>query len=52
VAQKQAGEVLQTWVSPPIAREVKRQAIVERRSVSAVVRNVLEDALRPARRDR
>jgi predicted transcriptional regulator len=40
------GEVLQAWVSPELARELKQLAEQERRSVSAVIRLALEDQLR------
>jgi predicted transcriptional regulator len=40
------GEVVQAWVSPDLARELKQLAEQERRSVSAVIRLALEDQLR------
>ena len=40
------GEVVQAWVSPDLARELKLLAEQERRSVSAVMRLAVEDQLR------
>ena len=37
------GEVVQAWVSPDLARELKQLAEQERRSVSAVIRLAIED---------
>jgi hypothetical protein len=36
-------EIVATWVSSTLATELKRQAEVDRRSVSSLVRNVLQD---------
>ena len=47
VATKQTGVVLQSWVSPALAAELKRHAEAERRSVSSTIRLALEDRLRP-----
>ena len=40
------GEVVQAWVSPDLARELKQLAEHERRSVSAVIRLAIKDQLR------
>jgi hypothetical protein len=40
-----AGRVIQTWLSPALAEQVKQQAERERRSVSALVRIAVEDRL-------
>jgi hypothetical protein len=46
-AQSPAGEVVQSWVPPELARDLRQQAERERRSVSAVIRLAIEDALQP-----
>jgi hypothetical protein len=40
------GEVIQSWASPELARELKQLAEQERRSVSAVIRIRLEEQSR------
>ena len=47
VATKDTGVVVQSWVSPRLAAELKRYAEAERRSVSSTIRLALEDRLRP-----
>jgi hypothetical protein len=42
---QQSGKVIQAWVSPDLARQLKAQADAERRSVSATVRLAIEDRL-------
>ncbi len=39
------GEVVQAWVSPDLARELKQLAEQERQSVSAVIRLAIEHQL-------
>ncbi len=43
------GTVIQSWVSRTLVRELKQQAELERRSVSALVRLMLQDGLRTRR---
>jgi hypothetical protein len=49
------GEVVQSWVPPELARQLKRQAQRERRSVSSAIRIAIEDQRRrdaqPERRE-
>lgn len=40
------GTIVQSWVSPALARELKELADRDRRSVSALIRNALEDRVR------
>ena len=51
-ATKSTGVVIQSWVTPQLAAELKRYAEAERRSVSAAIRIALEDRLRPGPEDR
>jgi hypothetical protein len=44
-AAKPTGTRIQTWVPLDLAAELKQHADRERRSVSAVVRNAVEDAV-------
>ena len=44
--QSPGGAIVQSWVSPEFAEQLKAQAELERRSVSGVVRIALEDRLR------
>ena len=44
-AQAATGKVIQSWVPPALAEQVKQHADRERRSVSALVRIALEDQL-------
>jgi Ribbon-helix-helix protein, copG family len=46
---KEPGTVVQAWVPPALAAQIKARADDERRSVSAVIRLALEDALRRGR---
>jgi hypothetical protein len=41
VATKSTGVIVQSWVSPQLAAELKRYAEAERRSVSAAIRLAL-----------
>jgi hypothetical protein len=43
---KSTGVIVQSWVSPRLAAELKRRAEAERRSVSSTIRIALEDRLR------
>ena len=47
---EKTGTVVQSWVPLELAVELKQHADRERRSVSAVIRHVLEDAVRPDER--
>jgi predicted transcriptional regulator len=47
IATKDTGIRVETWLSPRLARELKQLADRDRRSISAVVRNAVEDRLRP-----
>jgi Ribbon-helix-helix protein, copG family len=40
------GTIVQSWVPVPLAEELKQLAEAERRSISATIRNCLEDRLR------
>ena len=42
VATKDTGQVVQSWVSPTLAREIKQLADDDHRSVSALIRIALE----------
>ncbi len=44
------GIIVQAWVPPSLADEIKTRAEVERRSVSAVIRLALEDQLQSRER--
>jgi Ribbon-helix-helix protein, copG family len=48
VATKDTGKVVQTWIGPALAEQLKQQAEQKRRSVSALVRIAIEDRLRGA----
>jgi hypothetical protein len=51
IASRDTGKIVQAWVSPQLEAALKQTAERERRSVSAVVRNAVEDAVRrPGRR--
>jgi hypothetical protein len=51
IASRDTGKIVQAWVSPQLQAALKQTAERERRSVSAVVRNAVEDAVRrPGRR--
>ena len=41
-----SGVIVQSWVPPQLAEQLKAEADLERRSVSAVIRIALEDKLR------
>jgi hypothetical protein len=43
---KETGVNVQSWLPPHLAEQLKAQAELERRSVSAVIRLALEDQLR------
>jgi hypothetical protein len=43
---KETGVNVQSWLPPDLAEQLKAQAELERRSVSAVIRLALEDQLR------
>ena len=43
------GIKIESWVPVPLAEQLKAQAELERRSVSATIRNALEDQLRSDR---
>ena len=45
-ATRDTGVIVQSWVSPQLANELKRHAERERRSISAVIRIAVEDRLR------
>jgi CopG-like RHH_1 or ribbon-helix-helix domain, RHH_5 len=51
-AAKSTGTRIQTWVPLDLAAELKQHADRERRSVSSVVRNAVEDAIVGAPRRR
>ena len=44
-AAKSTGTIVQAWVPVELADELKQHAERERRSVSSVVRNAVEDAI-------
>jgi hypothetical protein len=44
-SQAGSGEIIAAWVPPSLAAKLKRNAQDERRSLSSVVRNALEDQL-------
>jgi predicted transcriptional regulator len=46
IASKDTGKRIETWLSPSLARELKELADRDRRSMSAVIRNAVEDRLR------
>jgi hypothetical protein len=46
--ESSTGKIIQSWVPADLAAELKRHAEDERRSVSAVIRDAVEDAVRPA----
>jgi len=46
IASRATGKRIETWLSPLLARELKKLADRDRRSVSAVIRNVVEVKLR------
>jgi predicted transcriptional regulator len=46
IASKDTGKRLETWLSPSLARGLKDLADRDRRSVSAVIRNAVEDKVR------
>ncbi len=37
---------VQAWIPPELAEQLRRRVAEERRSISSVVRNALEDSLR------
>ena len=43
---RQPGTVIESWVPPALAAQVKARAEDERRSISALIRLALEDTLR------
>jgi hypothetical protein len=45
-AEKSSGTRVQTWLPVSLAEQLKAQADLERRSVSAVIRLAVEDQLR------
>jgi predicted transcriptional regulator len=51
-AAPSTGIVVQSWVPPSLAAELKRLAESERRSVSATIRLAVEDRLREQRERR
>ena len=50
IASRDTGKRIETWLSPLLARELKKLADRDRRSVSAVIRNAVEDKLRDEER--
>jgi predicted transcriptional regulator len=44
-----SGAIVQSWVPPRLAAELKQLADRDRRSVSAIIRHALEDRLREDR---
>jgi hypothetical protein len=46
------GVIVQSWVPPELAEQLKAQSKAERRSVSAVIRIAIEDQLRLEREKR
>jgi Ribbon-helix-helix protein, copG family len=46
IATKSSGTRVQTWLPISLAEQLKAQADLERRSVSAVIRLAVEDQLR------
>jgi hypothetical protein len=46
IATKSTGTRVQTWLPQSLAEQLRAQAELERRSVSAVIRLALEDQLR------
>jgi hypothetical protein len=52
IATKQTGVVLRELGAPALAEQVKEQAELERRSVSATIRLAVEDRLRREGRTR
>jgi hypothetical protein len=50
--ESEAGTVVQAWVPPSLAAELRARALDERRSVSAMIRIAIEDALRRDERGR
>jgi predicted transcriptional regulator len=45
IASRDTGKRIETWLSPALARELKELADRDRCSVSAVIRNAVEDRL-------
>ena len=43
---KESGRIVQSWVPPELAEQLKAQAELERRSVSSTIRLAIEDKLR------
>jgi predicted flavoprotein YhiN len=43
MAPKSAGQIVSTWLDASVAEGLKHQAQEERRSVSSLVRNLVED---------
>jgi hypothetical protein len=50
IASRATGKRIETWLSPLLARELKKLADRDRRSMSAVIRNAVEDKLRDEER--
>jgi hypothetical protein len=46
IATKDTGQVIQSWVGPELAKALKAQAELERRSVSSTIRLAIENKLR------
>jgi hypothetical protein len=46
-AAQDTGTIVQSWVSPELAEQLRAEAEFERRSVSLLVRNLIEDRLGP-----
>ena len=42
---RQPGRVIQSWVSPELAKQIRAAAQDERRSVSSMIRIAVEDSL-------
>jgi hypothetical protein len=40
-----SGQQVQTWLNPQLAEAVRREAALERRSVSGLIRLLIEDRL-------
>ena len=45
MATTKSGEIVQAWVPVELADRLRRQAEVERRSVSSTIKNAIQDQL-------
>jgi hypothetical protein len=52
IAAKSSGTRVQTWLPKSLAEQLRAQAELERRTVSAIVRLAIEDRLGPVGQDR